>query len=119
MQTPLYPCPACGFLMFTEPPGSYEICSICGWEDDHVQLAYPALRVGANNGASLLTWQNDILTKLLVNIQEHSGCKRDPNWRPLTEEDLINQEDVPGTGIQYFFAAAELEPPYYWQKKSS
>lgn len=22
--------------------GTYEICGVCGWEDDHVQLANPA-----------------------------------------------------------------------------
>jgi len=31
-----YPCPCCGYLVFTEPPGSYDICSICFWEDDPV-----------------------------------------------------------------------------------
>lgn len=25
------------------PPGSYEICEICSWEDDHVQLRFPAM----------------------------------------------------------------------------
>ncbi len=45
---PYYPCPTCGFLTFCEPPGSYEICAVCGWEDDHVQLQFPLATVGAN-----------------------------------------------------------------------
>jgi hypothetical protein len=43
-----FPCPSCGFEVFSEPPGSFEICEICGWEDDHVQLRFPALAGGAN-----------------------------------------------------------------------
>ena len=35
-----YPCPCCGYLMFGEPPGSYEICKICFWEDDISQLRF-------------------------------------------------------------------------------
>ncbi|MEU7782897.1 CPCC family cysteine-rich protein [Amycolatopsis sp. NPDC049159] len=33
-----YPCPCRGHLVFGEPPGSYEICGVCFWEDDPVQL---------------------------------------------------------------------------------
>ncbi len=36
-----YPCPCCGYLVFTEPPGSYTICPICFWEDDISQLRFP------------------------------------------------------------------------------
>lgn len=43
-----FPCPSCGFEVFSEPPGSYEICDLCGWEDDHVQLRFPAMAGGAN-----------------------------------------------------------------------
>jgi rubrerythrin len=35
-----YPCPGCGYLVFDEPPGSYEICPICFWEDDLAQLRF-------------------------------------------------------------------------------
>ena len=36
-----YPCPCCGHLIFLEPPGSYDICEICFWEDDIVMLRWP------------------------------------------------------------------------------
>lgn len=29
-----YPCPCCGHLVFEDPPGSYEICPVCFWEDE-------------------------------------------------------------------------------------
>ncbi len=36
-------CPACGFKTLEgDWFGTYDICGVCGWEDDHVQLANPA-----------------------------------------------------------------------------
>jgi hypothetical protein len=43
-----YPCPACGFEVFDDAPGSYDLCPVCDWEDDGVQLRYPSMRGGAN-----------------------------------------------------------------------
>ena len=44
-----YPCPCCGFLTLGEsPPGSYEICPVCWWEDDQVQYRDPSYEGGAN-----------------------------------------------------------------------
>jgi hypothetical protein len=48
-----YPCPCCGFLTISEPPpGTFEICIVCGWEDDEVQFDSPD-RQGGANGVSL------------------------------------------------------------------
>lgn len=44
-----FPCPACGFLVFDEASGSYDIWPICGWEDDAVQLVHPTYKGGANS----------------------------------------------------------------------
>jgi cysteine-rich CPCC protein len=45
-----YPCPCCGFLTLDEKaPGTYDICSLCGWEDDRVQFDNPLYRGGANH----------------------------------------------------------------------
>ena len=42
-------CPCCGFRTLTEkPPGTYEICPVCYWEDDNVQFADPNFEGGAN-----------------------------------------------------------------------
>src|SRR5947199_258026 len=44
-----YQCPCCGlFTLDEEPPGTYEICMVCWWEDDPVQFANPDYRGGAN-----------------------------------------------------------------------
>lgn len=40
-------CPVCGEHYFDEK-GAYEICPICGWEDDPVQRKDPDFRGGAN-----------------------------------------------------------------------
>ena len=40
-------CPVCGRYYFTEPH-SYEICPVCGWEDDPSQKRYPDMEGGAN-----------------------------------------------------------------------
>ncbi|EMF29130.1 CPCC family cysteine-rich protein [Streptomyces gancidicus] len=42
-----YPCPCCGRLVHEAPPGSFQICPVCGWEDDLVQLRWPGVS-GAN-----------------------------------------------------------------------
>jgi hypothetical protein len=48
-----FPCPCCRFVTLEEkPPGTYEICRVCGWEDDPVQFNDPDYHEGAN-GESL------------------------------------------------------------------
>ena len=44
----VFKCPVCGQYEFKSGPGSYEICPICGWEDDKTQYKDPALKGGAN-----------------------------------------------------------------------
>ena len=41
------PCPCCDSLTVYEP-GGYEICEVCGWEDDPVQSRDPDYVGGAN-----------------------------------------------------------------------
>lgn len=44
-----FACPCCEQLTLPdEPPGTYEICEACGWEDDFVQFRDPDYRGGAN-----------------------------------------------------------------------
>lgn len=45
-----YACPCCGYLTFSSPPdGSFDICPVCLWEDDLVQLDDPDYAGGANS----------------------------------------------------------------------
>lgn len=43
----LFPCPVCGSHTIGDP-GTYEICDVCGWEDDPVQSADAGYAGGAN-----------------------------------------------------------------------
>jgi hypothetical protein len=95
-----FPCPSCGFEVFSEPPGSFEICEVCGWEDDHVQLRFPALRGGANK-LSLAEHQDRTLAVLLPSISLAKGFRRANSWRPLLPVEVISPE-APATGTAYF-----------------
>ena len=44
----VFKCPVCGKYTFKSGPGSYEICPVCGWEDDKSQYHDPTLTGGAN-----------------------------------------------------------------------
>lgn len=44
----VFKCPVCGQYTFQSGPGSYEICPVCGWEDDKAQYKDPNLKGGAN-----------------------------------------------------------------------
>jgi hypothetical protein len=110
----LHPCPACGFEVFDDPPGSYDICPVCDWEDDPVQLRFPVLRGGANK-ESLFERQRRILQRLPPEIVIHEGYHRCADWRPLTEEECTDTSAMLTSGIEYFEAAGEEAPDYYWR----
>ena len=45
-----FKCPCCGYYTFVErPTGTYDICKVCFWEDDPVQLDNPDMGGGANH----------------------------------------------------------------------
>ncbi|MCC9606432.1 hypothetical protein LOC68_17890 [Blastopirellula sp. JC732] len=111
-----YPCPACGFEVFDEPAGSYENCPVCGWEDDAVQLRYPHLQYGSNEG-SLWQWQEAAQKRYPLEQQEIEEFRRCADWRPLTAADCGSIDDQPTTGAEYLDAAAKDAPPYYWRAK--
>jgi hypothetical protein len=81
--------PCCGHLIFREPPGSYDICEICFWEDDIVMLRWPTTGGGANHVA---------LVEAQTNYAEFAASERahrvhvrpatddepiEPGWRPI------------------------------------
>ena len=84
-------CPACGFAVLADGYGSYEICEICGWEDDGVQLANPTSGGGANR-SSLAEAQAAIIARIPINVTAHGELRRDPLWRPLSPQELADAE---------------------------
>lgn len=59
----LRPCPCCGSRVITTL-GAYEICNVCGWEDDPVQSADPDYAGGANE-LSLNQYKKEWLNRKL------------------------------------------------------
>ena len=49
MSKQKFQCLCCGYLTLEDqPPGTYEICPVCFWEDDPVQARDPLYTGGAN-----------------------------------------------------------------------
>jgi hypothetical protein len=112
-----YPCPACGFEVFTEPPGSYGICPVCGWENDEVQPRFPPMWAGANK-ASLFGGQQRVLQRFPPSVLTHGGYELCPDWRPLTVEQCGDTGGTPQSGLAYFEAVGGEEPVYYWRRRA-
>jgi rubredoxin len=85
-----YTCPCCGYkTLAEEPPGTYDICTICFWEDDPEQFYNPDEKKGANKVSLRKAQKNfqdfgactkemlDYVRKLTPNIE------KDENWKPL------------------------------------
>lgn len=53
METDKYPCPICGTLCLGEEEGSYDICPVCGWEEDGYQKRHPDEQGGPNKNWTL------------------------------------------------------------------
>ena len=109
----LNPCPCCGYLVFDEPPGSYAICPVCGWEDDFVQLQWPTMG-GAND--PLFMAQREFALKPpprdLAVLPD-----RDPLWRPVEEGDLPADEPRDYWGGVNAAIDRPLAEPYYWRRR--
>jgi Cysteine-rich CPCC len=77
----VHKCPCCEFLTLSEePPGTYEICPVCYWEDDGVQYDDPDYEGGANHTS---------LNQAKHNLSEFGAAEsRNVKWvrKPLSEE---------------------------------
>jgi hypothetical protein len=112
-----YPCPCCGHLMFVEPPGSYDICHICYWEDDAVQLRWP-LWAGGANGPSLVQSQVNFIEfgamedRFVRHVRPPQPTERlDEGWRLV---DLRTDRFEP-TGEQFGPWPEDMTLLYWWR----
>ena len=90
---PKHTCPCCGYRTLTQKPGNYDICHVCLWEDDPVQLLDPWYRGGANS-VSLCEAQESYATVGVSELRFKSDVKgvlpgdvRDTAWRRVEDED--------------------------------
>lgn len=82
------PCPACGFLTVPEAYyGSFNVCEVCAWEDDGVQLANPACGGGANSDC-LIDAQTEALVRFPIERADAFPIRRDSVWRPLSDDEI-------------------------------
>lgn len=115
-----FTCPCCGHQTLSQPPGSYDKCDVCFWEDDMVQLLDPAYRGGANE-LSLMECQANYTrlgaceSRSIANVRPASAAEpRDPEWRPAEESDLKwsrSPRDLSSEEYQ------RPEAWYYWKRK--
>jgi Cysteine-rich CPCC len=112
---PTFPCAACGFVVLPEAYGSYDICPVCGWEDDPVQLANPCSGGGAND-QSLVEAQTSAITGLPLTVTSHNGFTRVGDWRPLTPHEIARfAAEHPG---EKWGSRAIVDPAEaYWAKR--
>ncbi|SRR6266404_2908952 len=105
-------CPGCGFRTIGENfYGSYEICGVCGWEDDAVQLANPCSGGGANKD-SLTECQKRFAT---CSNEQMGRYERDPQWRPLTDAEIEYFSRI--AKAKHWTFTGETAPGHaYWRK---
>ncbi|KRE24947.1 CPCC family cysteine-rich protein [Paenibacillus sp. Soil522] len=83
-----YACPCCGYkTLELKPPGTYDICEICFWEDDGVQFDDPDYEGGANS-ESLRQYQKAFLMGR-VNRRPTDKDERDQDWTPLSDNKAL------------------------------
>lgn len=102
-------------------PGSYDLCEVCFWEDDAIQLLDPSYGGGANQ-LSLVECQ--------ANFQRFGACEErfiqnvrpptrdeehDPEWRPVREGDLMRARRPIDLSEE---EAKRLDVWYYWKMGS-
>lgn len=108
METKLYTCPVCGYLIFFEPAGSDDICSICFWHDDLLQLEDPAFSGGANDPSLIQAQKNyQIFGAKEERVKQYvrkptKDDKKDPKWFPIESKDQIK----------------DIKNLYYWDETS-
>lgn len=108
-------CPCCGYLVFDER-GCYEICPVCFWEDDGVQIADPWFSGGANEPSLEQSQRNFAQSQAGVRAAT-KGYTKDPDWRPVRKGDR-KHVTTPGE-IDEKNKTGEAIPYEYWERNPS
>lgn len=101
MNAEMYTCPCCGYkTLENEPPGTYDICPICFWEDDPIQYEERYYAGGANRFS---------LVEAQKNFKKFGACDGnalayvrkpnkydviDPNWQPYPIHESVRNEEI-------------------------
>ncbi|TDD44967.1 hypothetical protein E1263_39675 [Kribbella antibiotica] len=97
--------------------GSYEICSICFWEDDAVQLRWPDWAGGANS-LSLRDAQRTFARfgameeRFVSKVRSPEAADRvDEGWRPID----VRQDHFEPRGVQERPWPPDYTVLYWWR----
>jgi len=94
-----YTCPCCDYKTFDEPViGTFNICVLCGWEDDLIQNVNPDY-VSGPNGICLREAQYEFLNAATTT----EGFVKDPSWKIL--EPPSNKMPLKGSTINFIVSA--------------
>jgi hypothetical protein len=124
----LYPSPCCGYFAYKEEPDSYEICEICFWEDDLVQLRDVSFAGGTNRPSLLEAQKNyaefsakDQLALPFVR-QPRPSDRRDPTWHPFDpDRDVLGGPVHISTEVSkgiFLVDHGDVTANYYWRRRS-
>lgn len=89
-------CPCCWFDTVKD---FYEICEICGWENDPIQRDNPMSDVWANT-ISLFQSQQNVLKEIPSSVLTFKTFTRKKNRTPLKKCD--KEENTIRNGLDYF-----------------
>ena len=109
-----YPCACCGHFVLSSPPGSYETCPVCNWEDDGLQLEFATTLAGGANHTTLEEAQRIHVRRQELYPAAPRPAPRDPEWRLID-----GQRDR----FPEWSAANPLRAPahdtrlYYWRQE--
>ena len=87
MSAGLFTCLCCGFRPLEEqPPGTFDICAVCGWEDDDVQARDPNFEGGANQSSlreAQGLWLKSVNAGASSVDKFWKAYQKDSTWKPL------------------------------------
>jgi hypothetical protein len=114
-----YPCSRCGYLVFDDELGSYDICPICLWEDDYTQTIWPTS--GGANRVPLIQAQKNYLAFEAKDARANTFArkprpdeKRDDGWRAINPD-----KDLAMVDQELGFGPRPKAPIYYWRPRES
>ena len=116
MKKKKYTCVCCGHKVF-DHLFDFEICPVCGWEDDPLQIRFP-LEKRANK-VSLVEAQINfakigLLYEGFLNFADGKKYERDLKWRMFDKKDKVDEKEDDCNEIDYPIDMTRL---YYWMDK--